>query len=128
MRASRTAIAFLLLLTIPCAVTLVAADRAKKSKSKKQPDAAVMQMDEQKRAIHLLNRFAFGPRPGDVQKIEAAGIDNWFEQQLNPDKIDDSVLDARLAPFRTLKMNTREIVTNFPPPQLVKAAANGKVG
>ena len=128
MRARRKSIAFLLFLTITCAASLVAADKSKKSKSRNHAAAAVAQMDEQKRAIHVLNRFTFGPRPGDVQKIDAMGIDHWFEQQLNPEKIDDSTVEARLAPFRTLKMSTQEIVMNFPPPQLVKAAANGKVG
>jgi uncharacterized protein (DUF1800 family) len=33
-----------------------------------------------------------------------------------------------LEPFRTLRMNTREIVENFPPPQVIKAVAEGKAG
>ena len=52
----------------------------KKKKSKNQANPAAMQMDEQKRAIHVLNRFTFGPRPGDFQRLQAVGIDNWFEQ------------------------------------------------
>jgi len=114
----------LLFLTVMSALAVVAADKKKNKKSKAQ--AASMQMDEQKRAIHVLNRFTFGPRPGDVQRVEAMGIDKWFEQQLHPEKIDDSVLEARLAPFRTLKMSTNELVRDFPPPQVIKAVENGK--
>ena len=33
---------------------------------KEKQDSAHVQMDEQKRALHALNRLAFGPRPGDV--------------------------------------------------------------
>ena len=98
----------------------------KNKKSKELANAAAMQMDEQKRAIHVLNRFTFGPRPGDVQRIEGMGIDKWFEQQLYPEKINDSALEARLAPFRTLKMSTNELVRNFPPPQVIKAVENGR--
>ena len=117
----------LLLLTVMSAIAVVAADKKKKNKrSKNQANAAVIQMDEQKRAIHVLNRFTFGPRPGDVQRIEAMGIDNWFEQQLRPEKIDDSALEARLAPFRTLKMSTNELVRDFPPPQVINAVEKGK--
>jgi uncharacterized protein (DUF1800 family) len=116
----------ILLLTVMSAIAVVAADKKKNKKSKNQANAAVTQMDQQKRAIHVLNRFTFGPRPGDVQRVEAMGIDNWFEQQLRPEKIDDSALDARLAPFRTLKMSTNELVRDFPPPQVIKAVEKGK--
>src|SRR5260370_35171409 len=55
------------------------------------------------------------------------GLDKWLDQQLHPDRIDDSATEARLAPFRTLKMSTREMVENFPPPQVLKAVENGRM-
>jgi uncharacterized protein (DUF1800 family) len=85
-----------------------------------------MRMDEQKRAIHALNRLTFGPRPGDVARVVQIGVDKWIEIQLHPEKIDDSALAARLAPFRTLGMNTKEIVDNFPTEQMIKQIADGK--
>jgi uncharacterized protein (DUF1800 family) len=85
-----------------------------------------MRMDDQKRAVHALNRLTFGPRPGDVERVTRIGVDKWIELQLHPDKIDDSSLDARLSPFRTLRMGTKEIVENFPPNQLIKQIAEGK--
>jgi len=83
-------------------------------------------MPEQKRAIHALSRLTFGPRPGDTNRVMAMGVDNWIDQQLHPDKIDDHTLEARLAPLRTLRMDTREIVENFPPDQVIKVVAEGK--
>ena len=94
--------------------------------AKKNKRESPNQIDEQKRALHALNRVAFGPRPGDVQRVAAMGVDQWIDQQLHPEKIDDHALDARLAPFRTLRMDTREIVENFPPPQVIKAIAEGR--
>jgi uncharacterized protein (DUF1800 family) len=85
-----------------------------------------MPMDARKRAVHALNRLTFGPRPGDVERVTHVGVDKWIELQLHPDKIDDSALDARLAPFRTLRMGPKEIVENFPPEQLIKQIADGK--
>jgi hypothetical protein len=41
------------------------------------------------------------------------GLDKWFDEQLRPEKIDDSAVEARLAPFRTLNMSTKEMVENF---------------
>jgi uncharacterized protein (DUF1800 family) len=94
-------------------------------KKDKQASAAA-QMDQRKRAVHALNRLTFGPRPGDVDHVMAIGVDKWIDQQLHPGKIDDRALDARLSPFRTLRMDTREIVENFPPEQMIKAVADGK--
>jgi uncharacterized protein (DUF1800 family) len=96
--------------------------------NKKKDSASFGHMDEQHRALHTLNRLTFGPRPGEVQQVVAMGVDRWIEQQLRPEKIENGALQARLAPFRTLHMDTREIVENFPPPPLVKAVAEGKLG
>lgn len=93
---------------------------------KNRRDSTVNPADEKKRALHALNRLAFGPRPGDVERVAAMGVDKWIDQQLHPDKIDDHTLEARLAPLRTLRMDTREMVENFPPPQVIKAIAEGK--
>jgi uncharacterized protein (DUF1800 family) len=83
-------------------------------------------MDDSKRVAHVLNRLAFGPRPGEVEQVRAIGVDKWIEQQLHPEKIDDSDLEARIAPFRTLKMDSKQLVENFPPPQVLKQIADGK--
>ncbi len=95
------------------------------AKKNKQVSTAT-EVDEHKRALHALNRLTFGPRPGDVDRVTALGVDKWIDQQLHPDRIDDHAVEARLAPFRTLHMDTRQIVENFPPPQVIKAVAEGK--
>src|SRR5574340_199981 len=81
-----------------------------KNKDKKSKPAAASQMDERQRALHALNRLTFGPRPGDVDRVLAMGVDKWFEQQLHPEKIDDSAVQARLEPLRTLKMSPAQLV------------------
>src|SRR5262249_32319693 len=103
MRAYHRSLAVLLITSALISASFVAYARDKKSKLPKNA-ATVPQMDESKRGLHALNRLTFGPRPGDMQKITAMGVDNWIEQQLHPEKIDDSALEARLAPYRTLKM------------------------
>ena len=45
---------------------------------------------------HALNRLAYGPRPGEIEKVRELGLATWIEQQLNPATIDDSTLAARL--------------------------------
>jgi uncharacterized protein (DUF1800 family) len=93
---------------------------------KNRQDSSGTQMDERKRALHVLNRLSFGPRPGDVERVLSMGVDKWIDQQLRPEKIDDRALEVRLSPFRTLRMNTDEMVENFPPRQLIKAVEDGK--
>jgi len=95
--------------------------RANKNDSK--TDAA---FNEQKRAVHALNRLTFGPRPGDVQKVMAMGVDRWIDSQLHPEKISDDALQARLAPLRTLRMNSKELVENFPDNQVIRQVMDGK--
>src|SRR5437764_9620925 len=85
------------------------------------------ELQGRQRALHALNRLTFGPRPGDVEKVESMGVDKWIELQLHPEKIDNSALESRLAPFRTLKMDAREMIENFPPNQVLKQVADGKM-
>ncbi|HKS94343.1 MAG TPA: hypothetical protein VJS16_06745 [Gammaproteobacteria bacterium] len=35
-------------------------------------------------ALHVLNRLAFGPASGDVQRVAAVGVDQYIQQQLHP--------------------------------------------
>jgi uncharacterized protein (DUF1800 family) len=66
---------------------------------------------------HLLNRTAFGGRPGDVERIQELGVDKYLERQLHPDKIDDSATEVRLAGFETLRMSTSTLMSQYRPPR-----------
>lgn len=111
-------------LAIATGLLLIAGLATQLDARKQIPNTVVM--DEQKRAVHALNRLTFGPRPGDVQRVTQIGVEKWIELQLHPERIDDAALQARLAPFRTLRMNTRELVENFPPNQVIRQVANGR--
>ncbi len=80
----------------------------------------VKEIQGQERALHALNRFTFGPRPGDVAAVQAIGVKRWFEQQLNPSSIDDSALEARLAMFPAMKMEQAELVRRYPSPVVLR--------
>jgi uncharacterized protein (DUF1800 family) len=113
----------ILIVSILAVVAVLGTQLALGKKKDKTPAGS---MDPQKRAAHALNRLAYGPRPGEIDRVAKMGVDQWIEQQLHPEKIDDSALEARLAPFRTLRMDTRELVENFPPPQVIKQVSEGK--
>jgi uncharacterized protein (DUF1800 family) len=120
MRFGRTKFAVgLLCFSLACTVPQVLA-------GKKDMAASSPNDNPQRRALHALNRLTFGPRPGDVQQVMAMGVDQWIDLQLHPKKIDDSALDARLQPLRTLRMSTKEISEDFPDPQEINQVLNGK--
>jgi uncharacterized protein (DUF1800 family) len=110
---------FLVCVSLACAVPELLA--------KKKDKAADSGPNEQKRAVQALNRLTFGPRPGDIQQVMAMGVDRWIDLQLHPEKIPDSTVESRLAPFRTLRMSSKEIVEEFPDNQMIKQVMDGKL-
>jgi uncharacterized protein (DUF1800 family) len=77
--------------------------------------------------LHALNRLGYGPRPGDVGRIRQLGLEKWVEQQMHPDSIDDSSLDARLEKYPTIMMSSTKLLDEFPPPnQAVKKEGTTK--
>src|SRR5262245_50651796 len=73
-------------------------------------------LTEQQRIVHVLNRLGFGARPGDVERVKAMGLENYINQQLNPEKISDSVAENKLAELSTLNMTTAELYGKYPQP------------
>ena len=71
-----------------------------------------------KAIVHLLNRIGYGPAPGAVEKVRAIGIERYLDQQLHPERIADSGMDARLAGYETLTLSSREISEQYEQPQL----------
>ena len=53
-------------------------------------------------ASHALNRFTFGPRPGDHARLSAMGVQAFLDEQLQPEKIDDSVCDRAIGRFESV--------------------------
>jgi uncharacterized protein (DUF1800 family) len=80
-------------------------------------------LTEQDKAKHVLNRLAFGPRPGDVARVQSMGIRQYIEQQLHPEQINDSAVDDRLSQLPSIRMKTNELMARYPEPQQVAQRA-----
>jgi uncharacterized protein (DUF1800 family) len=76
--------------------------------------------------VHALNRLTFGPRPGEVARVQEMGLAKWFELQMQPDKIDDSALETRLAEYPAMRLSEQDLISKFPPPQMIRAMSNGR--
>ncbi len=75
-------------------------------------------LTEDEAILEALNRLGFGPRPGGLERVKEMGLQKWVDQQLHPDSIDDSALDARLQRFPTLKMSSAKLLDEFPEPRV----------
>ena len=93
--------------------------------SKRGP--AVQPLTEAERATHALNRLTFGPRPGDLERVQAIGVKKWIEMQLNPEQIDDSLLEARLQSFPAMHLSQANLVQSFPSGGVIRAVADGRI-
>lgn len=82
-------------------------------------------LTERQRALHALNRLAFGPRPGDVERVLAIGVDKWIEQQLRPESIADAEVEQRVAGLKTLQMSSEELIDTYYKPVLEARRAKG---
>src|SRR5205809_140019 len=60
--------------------------------------------DADRQILHVLNRLAYGPRPGDVERVRAMGIRAWIEGQLHPELLADEAIERRLAAYPTIAM------------------------
>ncbi len=83
-------------------------------------------LNERQAAAHLLSRFTFGTKPGDVDKVVSIGLEKWFQQQLEG-KISDSELNERLKSFDLLNLTNQQVVAQIPSDQQIrqKAIAEG---
>jgi hypothetical protein len=61
----------------------------------------------------VLNRFAFGGRPGDAARVRAMGVDRWVALQLEPRRIDDRATDRMIASYAMLDEPTSEMMRSY---------------
>jgi len=90
------------------------------------PNYKSPQMQGDERILHALNRFTFGPRPGDLESVKAMGLDAWFNQQLHPDAIDQTELTARLNQFPAMRRDPQDLLYTLPSGAVIRQAIDGK--
>lgn len=126
-QAASIAAVIAILFVAVCSAIAPAAGAGKHDKNKHSSESVALpkkfkgklpigELTEEQAIDHALNRLAYGPRPEDVERIRQMGLEKWVNQQLNPDSIDDSALDARLKKYPTLKMSSQELLQQFPQP------------
>src|SRR6201993_1132019 len=102
---------------------------AKDKKPKNNPapkGLPITELSADEAILHALNRLAYGPRPGDVERVRQMGLAKWIEQQLNPNSINDRAVEARLEQFPTLRMSTSKLLAEYPRPKQQEKQATFK--
>ena len=85
--------------------------------------AAYRDLTPREQATHVLNRLAFGPRPGDVDRVVALGVDRWIDQQLRPERVLDREMDQLMAAFPAMRLSASELLRDYPPRNAQQRAA-----
>jgi uncharacterized protein (DUF1800 family) len=61
-------------------------------------------------SVHMLHRATYGVPPGELDRARRMGYQAWLEEQLHPETIDDSAVDAEVAArFPTLTLSAQEL-------------------
>jgi uncharacterized protein (DUF1800 family) len=56
-----------------------------------------------------LSRAAFGPRPGDMERVQQMGLDAYLEEQLHPERVEESTAVA----WRLWRLDSLDADTDF---------------
>jgi uncharacterized protein (DUF1800 family) len=95
--------------------------------SSASPLVASQPVSKNQKLLMVLDRFTYGARQGDLERLRSMGSKEWFEQQLDPKSIDDSALEARLANYPAMQMPLEKLMEMYPTNQMVRQTMNGNL-
>lgn len=102
----------------PAAVASATAERV--GRNPLPVERHVKPLTQQERVLQALNRFTFGPRPGDVQAVQKLGLQRWFEMQMHPERIDDSAFGTEMGQFPAMALTVEEEMHRFPSGAMIR--------
>src|SRR6267378_6863705 len=111
---------------VDVSATAATSATAKDKKPKQDPllkGLPITELGADEAILHALNRLAYGPRPGDMERVRQMGLAKWIEEQLNPGSIDDKTMEARLENYPTLRISTAKLIDEYPQPKQAEKKA-----
>ncbi len=80
--------------------------------------AATAPLSGEEKALHALNRLAYGPRPADMAAIKQQGAERWLQAflaaQLEPARLSPpEALKTRLAALNTQTLSQGELIGRY---------------
>ena len=95
-RAARLVVALLPLVLLGCAGAPANVPVAAVAAARVVPDPAASEAT----ILHVLQRLTYGPRPGDVARVQTIGLAAWLERQLDPSAGSTTPRRGRVAALR----------------------------
>ena len=74
----------------------------------------------EQKTIHFLDRTSFGVTPESVQRVSRIGMSAYLDEQLQPEKIFDDVVEEKVSALKTIRLNSGELFDLYPPPKVAK--------
>ena len=100
-------------LVLFASVPLVLTSFSLNTKSKVKFPYAQAGLTDRQAAAHLLSRFTFGAKPGDIDNVLEMGLETWFAKQLAGDLPDPIVAD-KLRAYDALQLTNTQALDLFP--------------
>lgn len=73
-------------------------------------------------AAHLLNRFTYGPKPGEIEEVVKMGLGKWFKKQLDAN-LKEEELGKMLADYDAINFTNSEVDDIFPKAYIIRSRA-----
>jgi len=71
-------------------------------------------LSAEQQAAHVLNRLAFGPKPGDIERVAQTGVQRYIDAQLKPQSLAyPTALTERLAALAAANASAGDIAGQF---------------
>ena len=77
-------------------------------------------LTQEQKITHLLSRMSFGATPEEREKITRMGGSAYLEEQLQPERIPDPIVEERLKQLKTVRLSSKELFELYPPPNQAK--------
>lgn len=68
---------------------------------------------EEIKALLVLNRLGYGPRPGEVQRVAETGVENFIRVQLQPAELPHDKVELLFSRLPALQKSRAELVASF---------------
>lgn len=79
----------------------------------RKASGAVLAVADTATVAHVLNRLGYGPRQGDIARVQQMTLAAYIDEQLHPERIEDVALQAKLAAYPTIDLSTEEIARDY---------------
>ena len=106
----RVILSFLILLSVSILVSSFKKDTIPFKSSFPYKQAG---LTERQAAAHLVSRFTYGAKAGDVDAVVKEGLEHWFQNQLEGNTSDEQ-LDAMLLPYKDINLTNDEVENKYP--------------